>query len=168
MRPWLLIVSVVILGWAYWIFEGNPLHHFLTSYLPPCDRVEVELVHVNFEQIDRVIAEKTLTGADADDLEGLWRSQSYTYFLRVNCHAPAYRIRFYEHGSLLTEATVCFHCQNIYFYKYPGASSHDYFEAVFGNMDEKHRGEKFEKLKAYLASLFPGHDVEAETSSPRN
>ena len=39
----------------------------LTSDLPPIDRVEVELVHVNGETIDRVIAAKTLTNSKAQD-----------------------------------------------------------------------------------------------------
>jgi len=75
------------------------------------------------------------------------------------CHEPGYRIRSYRQETMLTEATVCFHCHNIYFYKYPGAkTSGEMMEAVFGNMSDSNPG--YLKLRSYLAGLFPGYHVE--------
>ncbi len=84
------------------------------------------------------------------------------YEVEVACHEPGYRVRFYEHGALLTEATVCFHCTNIYFYKYPGATGYkDMAEVVFGTFNPKHNDPAFNKLRTYLSDLFPGHDPDA-------
>ena len=168
MRPWFVVSVLILLGAFYWFFEGNPADHFLTSYLPHCDRIEVELVHVNFERIDRVIAAKTLTGADADQLRGIWRSQDYSYDGHVQCHAPAYRLRFYRGTRFFTEATVCFHCHNIYFYSRPdGARSKSFLlDATFGGLDDTNKN--YLHFRDYMAGLFPGHDIEAESSKRSN
>jgi hypothetical protein len=140
----------------------------LTAHLPPCDRIEVELVHVNFETIDRIIARKTLGGAEAEKLEALWRSQDYSYEGHVQCHAPAYRLRFYRGKSFFTEATVCFHCHNIYFYSRPDGDPSRRFllDATIGGLDDTNA--KYLRFRDYMAGLFPGHDVEVESSQRSN
>jgi hypothetical protein len=168
MRPWFLVITLVLLGAVYWFFEGNPVYCLLTSYLPDCDRIEVELVHVNFESIDRVIATKTLTGPDTKQLQDIWRSQDYSYAGHVMCHAPAYRLRFYLKSKFLTEATVCFHCHNIYFYGSPNGdgSQSPFLDATFGALNDTN--EKYVLFRDYMAGLFPGHNVEAESSQRPN
>jgi hypothetical protein len=110
-----------------------------------------------------VEATKTLSGNEAKEFVGIWRSQNYFYGVEAACHEPGYRVRFYKNGLLLTEATVCFHCHNIYFYRYPGAKSYkDEAEVVFGSLNPKVTDPAFAKLRTYLSVLFPGHDPEAE------
>ena len=168
MRPWFLVSTLVFIGALYWMFEGNPADHFLTSYLPHCDRIEVELVHVNGESIDRVIASKTLTDPEAGQLQAIWRSQDYSYSGHVQCHAPAYRLRFYQGTMFLTEATICFHCHNIYFYKRPNgdASDRTVLDATFGGLDDANK--KYLLFRSYMAGLFPNHNVEDESSKRPN
>jgi hypothetical protein len=168
MRPWFLVSNLVLFGGLYWFLEGNPADHFLTSYLSHCDRIEVELVHVNFETIDRVIAAKTLTGLEAEKLQAIWRSQDYSYASHVQCHAPAYRVRFYRGANFVTEATVCFHCHNIYFYDRPNGdvSEAPRLDATFGGLDDTNK--KYLQFRDYMAGLFPGHDIETESSQRPN
>src|ERR1700677_3501385 len=64
----------------------------LTAHLPHTDRIEIESVHLNGEEIDGVLATKILTGSENQELENLWRSQNYTYGAEVMCHEPGYRI----------------------------------------------------------------------------
>jgi hypothetical protein len=165
MRPWFVIILATLFILPGWFYLRD---YLLTYYLPYPGRIEVELVHIQFETIDRVIAEKTLAGPEADRLTSHWRQQHYHLFSlsTVKCHEPAYRIRFYKFGLLLTEATVCFHCHNIYFYRYPGTlTSEQYHEVIFGVDDEmRNEDEQIKALAAYLASLFPGHDVETEST----
>lgn len=98
-----------------------------TSSLPSCDRVEV--FHLDGEASDdasrgfpvrpydvysRVLDRKTLTGADAESLATLWRSQTFGWDYQALCHSPAYGFRFYRGSSLKFETSVCFHCSNFY------------------------------------------------------
>ncbi len=73
------------------------------------------------------------------------------------CHDPIYRLRFYQKDLLLTEATICFHCHNIYFYKYSGAKSPDDFTQVnFGiSFDLKNAASSMKRLHTFLDNLFP-------------
>jgi len=143
----------------------NELHE-LTTNLPDVERIEIELVHVNFETIDKVLDSKTLVGAETQELTNLWRSQSYSYDGHVMCHAPLYRIRFYKNNALVTEATVCFHCHNIYFYKYAGAKSSE--EPLDATFDFSRDDQSYTQFRDYLSSLFPHHDVEAESTQKPN
>ena len=160
-----VIVALSLMAFHY--FGGIETYR-LTRGLPAVDRIEVELVHVNFETIDRVIAAKTLTGADTEQLREIWRSQDYSFDGHVQCHAPAYRLRFYQGNKFLTEATVCFHCHNTYFYSRPdGAPSKRFLlDATFGALDDTNK--KYLRFRDYMAGLFPGHDIEAESSQSSN
>ena len=169
LRGFAYTVGILIaIAFGIYYAETNNVRS-LTSHLPPIDRIEIEFVHVRFETIDKVIATKTLTGAEAQELTNIWRSQNYVYGIEVNCHAPAYRIRFYQKDKLLTEATICFNCHNIYFYKYAGSKKQtDHIEADFGNLFRDSDDNNSTKLRTRLASLFPGHDIESESSKRPN
>jgi len=161
---------IICLNWAllfaFGVFAGpptwaapSPVVISLTKQLPDADKVEIELVHVNFETIDKVIDKKTLQGDQAKKVITGWRSLDFNYDASVECHAPAYRFRFFSHGALLTEATVCFRCHNIYFYKYPGAKSpNDHLEVVFGiDLTSGQETRPGKGLQAFLEHLFsPG------------
>lgn len=156
---------VIILGCAFLAYFGtiyfvNSDIRQLTVNLPPLDRVEIESVSLRGETIDKVLDEKILLGTNTETLRNLWRSQNYAYGEHIMCHEPGYRIRFYVNNTLITEATICFRCDNIYFYKYAGAiNSGEYMEAVFDANDSSGK-----KLRVYLSNLFPGHDKEAPSS----
>jgi hypothetical protein len=138
----------------------------LTIKLPDVERIEVELVHVHFDTIDKVLDSKILTGDQVKELENLWRSQSYTFDGHVLCHEPIYRIRFFKDNALLTEATVCFQCHNIYFYKHAGPEGSE--EPLDATFSLNGADSPYKQLRSYLSSLFPGHDVEAESRQKPN
>ncbi len=130
----LIVVAslVVIAGVVAW--QRRPLAHAyfmyrvhaVTSSLPKCDRVEV--FYLDGETTDdtsgfpvrpyggssRILDRKTLTGADAESLASLWRSQTFGWEYQAMCHSPAYGFRFYRGSSLKFETSVCFHCQDFY------------------------------------------------------
>jgi hypothetical protein len=110
------------------------------------DRIEVESLRTREEEITGVVATQKLEGEQMQALRHLWRSQSYVYFGEIMCHRPIYRLRFYWKNSLLVEATICFHCHNIYFYKVPGTKATDDLQVNF--LDGKN-------LRAFLDNLFP-------------
>jgi len=101
--------------------------HTVTGSLPQCERVEV--FHLEgeasgdaltgfpvrpYNSYSRVLGRKILTGADAESLAALWRSQTFGFDYQGLCHAPAYGFRFYQGSSLKFETSVCFHCSNFY------------------------------------------------------
>jgi hypothetical protein len=98
-----------------------------TVSLPNCDRLEV--FHLDGETssdtstgfpvrpyngYSRILDRKTLTGADAESLAALWRSQTFGWEYQAMCHSPGYGFRFYRGSSLTFETSVCFHCSNFY------------------------------------------------------
>ena len=98
-----------------------------TAALPDCDCVEV--CHLNgdnggdatagfpvrpYRAYSRILDRKTLTGADAEALAALWRSQTFGEDYQALCHDPAYGFRFYRGSSLKFETSVCFHCSNFF------------------------------------------------------
>lgn len=147
----LLIASAIALYVAYYFstFEQRQL----TSNLPEADRVEVQTLDTHFETIKGVVATTEVTGPKVQELMHIWHTQPYDYEGRMMCHEPAYRVRFFRSGSLITEATVCFHCRNIYFYKNGAA----YQEAILGSVyslvhNDRDAGSE---LHAFLDKLFP-------------
>ena len=141
----------------------------LTANLPNVDRIEIESVQANDTYVDKVLGTRTLTGSKAQEFTDIWRSQSYIYDISAACHEPGYRIRFYKNHFLITEATICFHCQNIYFYRYklaviPGT----HLEATMGSPKSLLNPSNYKKLQDYLSNLFPGHDVETESAQKPN
>ena len=103
--------------------------HAVTSSLPSCDRVEV--FHLDGMSsggaatdfpvrpygtgaYSRILDHKTLTGADAESLAALWRSQTFGWKYQALCHEPAYGFRFYRGSSLQFETSVAFNCNNFY------------------------------------------------------
>jgi len=165
----LLIVVGLIATFYFWIHYLPENVRIVTTHLPSLDRVEVELVHVHFETINKVIATKTLVGPETMDLATIWRNQNYIYGPEVNCHTPGYRIRFYEQDKLLTEATICFHCHNIYFYKYNGSTTQNApLDVNFGAFMRDADDSQSAKLRAYLANLFPGHSPDVESTDSPN
>jgi len=128
----------------------------LTENMPDADRIEVSALENSDHDTYKIVGTKVLEGSSTATLLHLWRTQQYRYNCMVNCHEPGFRVRFYQAHTLLTEATICFKCHNIYFYKSAGASSE--FSVVF-NLQEKDSDP--DPLHNYLASLFPGHDPDA-------
>lgn len=129
----------------------------VTTQLSDVDRVEIEAIFGQETIIDQVVSSKILVGTDTQQIVTLWRSQKYFYGPGALCHSPAYRIRFFKNGALITEATICFHCYNIYFYKYAGAKNPEAPSEVAFDVTS----EAGKKLRAYLGNLFPGHDPDA-------
>jgi hypothetical protein len=128
----------------------------LTTRLPNADRIEVETLVVHFEQITKVVATHELTGEQAQKLMRIWHTQSYVFTGDVMCHQPAYRLRFFRNNELLTEATICFHCHNIYFYKIHGANLSDERQVIFGSaLDLAEDRPPSPELHTFLDNLFP-------------
>jgi len=124
----LVIGSVVVWQWQP-LFRAYFFHrlHAVTTALPYCDRVEV--FHLDGETsgdsstgfpvrpyggYSRILGHETLTGADAEKLAALWRSQAFGSDYQALCHHPGYGFRFYRGSSLQFETSVCFHCSNFY------------------------------------------------------
>ena len=53
-----------------------------------------------------------LTGAKAHAIAELWRHLP-TPAMQMRCHMPPYGVRFYAGDHLITEATICWRCNNI-------------------------------------------------------
>ena len=125
-----------------------------TANLPSVDQVEIESIESNPGGIPtKVLATLSLKGERATEFGNLWKSQQYAFGLVGMCHQPGYRIRFYSQGSLLVETTVCFDCENILFRK-PWSSQ--FYGASFAA-----KTSNGQKLRSYLADLFPRHDPDA-------
>jgi len=157
-----LFVILIFLGSQVTVVEG-PLSYEkelrpFTTELTGVDRVEIDAVIPQFETIKKVVGTKTLTGLDASNFQELWRSQSFVYDVHSMCHEPGYRMRFYSHDNLLTVTTICFNCEDIYFYK--KSSDQEQYDTNFKATSPAGR-----KLRSYLSSLFPGHDPDADKAS---
>jgi hypothetical protein len=123
-----LISGIVAWQWrpllrAYYAHCANSV----TRSLPRCDRVEV--FHLGgesesdastgfpvwpYEDFSPILDRKTLTGADAESLGALWRSQTFGWEYQALCHTPVYGFRFYRGTTLKFETSLCFHCSNFY------------------------------------------------------
>jgi hypothetical protein len=107
-------------------YFSHPVDAF-TDSLPTIDRVEVyHLVGIGgdaetgfpvrpYNAYSRIIGSAELTGADAESLASLWRSQTFGWKYQAMCHDPGFGLRFYRGPSLLFETSVCFSCKNFYF-----------------------------------------------------
>jgi hypothetical protein len=149
----LILVTCVTLYAVYYF--STLKERSLTSNLPGVDRIEVESLNTNLKSPNDIVAARQLTGTQTEELAHLWRRQSYRYWGGVMCHDPIYRVRFYRKDAIFTEATICFHCDNIYFYKFPGAKGpDDVMEVVFG-LGLAGRASSMAELHTFLDNLFP-------------
>lgn len=48
----------------------------------------------------------------AQEIARLWRELPYSEQMR--CHIPPFGLRFYNNGSLLLQASICWQCNNIF------------------------------------------------------
>ncbi|MCW5558984.1 MAG: hypothetical protein KIT22_14280 [Verrucomicrobiae bacterium] len=71
----------------------------------------------------------TLTGDRLSVFLNLWRSQSPAQLRRALCHDPVYGFRLYRGGRLVSETSICWHCNNYYVTAWPLRSSWYGFEA---------------------------------------
>lgn len=97
-------------------FMGHREFRSVTRNLPAIDRVE--LLKLKIEDLrwyGKIEAVKSLQGAEAQKVAALWRRQTYNQNMGV-CHEPNYAIRFYAQGKLLAYASICWSCNNIYFF----------------------------------------------------
>ncbi len=99
----------------------------LTAELPPVNRVEINRIAagdvpvVSFSGLPlqgqgpvslKVLAGKTLTGAEATQFLGAWRTLHTSWSFSGLCHEPAYQLRFFNDARLVAETSVCYKCQN--------------------------------------------------------
>ena len=89
--------------------------------LPDVDEIEVmALGDPDFSAPDgpervahyAIAGRATLRGEDAEKVAKLWRYLRRGRGFSAMCHSPAYALRFRQHGTLLFETTVCWHCHN--------------------------------------------------------
>ena len=83
--------------------------------------------------------------------------------------SPATESIFTKRDKLLTEATICFHCHNIYFYKTSNAKTNNKpIDVNFGSFMRETDDSNAARFRAYLASLFPGHNPDVESTERPN
>ena len=89
--------------------------------LPAVDEIEVlALGQPDFSAPDgadrvahyAVAGRAVLRGDEAEKAAKLWRSLRRGRGFSAMCHVPVYALRFRQHGKLLFETTVCWHCHN--------------------------------------------------------
>jgi hypothetical protein len=97
-----------------------------TNDLPRIDKVELLKLRVAEYGSGGILATKTLTGQEAQKVASLWRRQTYRNIL-IDCHNPAFGLRFYSGEKLLVHANICWDCDNISF-ETPEFISTLYFE----------------------------------------
>ncbi len=61
-----------------------------------------------------------LTGEEARPFTNLWPQLIYSLRSTSLCHGPPYALRFLKDGKTIGEASICWHCSNIYL-NYSGA-----------------------------------------------
>lgn len=149
----LILIAVSALYSSYYL--STLKERSLTSNLPDIDRIEVQSLNTHLGPPNNVVATRELTVPQTQELAHLWRGQSYHYWGGVMCHDPIYRLRFYRKDTLFTEATVCFHCNNIYFYKFPGAKTPDEIMQINFGIGLTGLAPSMLKLHAFLDNLFP-------------
>ena len=93
-----------------------------------------------------VTGRTVLRAEDAGNVAGLWRSIRRGREFSAMCHEPVYALRFRQHGTLLFETTICWHCHN--------------YTIPFGILGRSEYGfdsqsEKAQALLAFLQSRVP-------------
>ena len=110
----------LLLAYAGWSVQNT------AAGVSVCDRVEVFRldgltdadsthgfpIRPGHKEYSRILDRRTLTGADADQITQLWRSQNFGLEYESLCHQPAYGFRFYRGESLRFETSVCFRCSS--------------------------------------------------------
>lgn len=120
-----VITLLLLLGVVTGVMGRTPRFHgrkeFLpyTRNLPAIDKIELLKLKPRADRpvedaAGGIVATKVLKGTEAQKLASLWRRQTYTANLAA-CHEPAYAIKFYSRGRLITYASVCWSCNSIYF-----------------------------------------------------
>ncbi len=116
--------------WEKWVrdYQAKGLEKALkteVNQLPPVDEVEVyrlsdtpvvsgqTIFHRGYDDAAPLYEAKkaVLKGADATTLANLWRSLS-AMENGVMCHEPHHALRFLNHGKQVSQAVICFHCEN--------------------------------------------------------
>jgi hypothetical protein len=89
------------------------------SRLPLIDSVEiVNLKGIRPSRVSLYMKEAgsansiRLIDESAQEIAELWRRLSWGWQMR--CHIPPFGLRFYNNGTLLLQASVCWQCNNIY------------------------------------------------------
>jgi hypothetical protein len=89
--------------------QGVANDPFFTTALPEPDRAEIYTV--GYHTVDH-LRQAELGKGGASALAALIRAQSVGNFAK-DCDLPRYGIKFYSHGKLIAEETICFACQRI-------------------------------------------------------
>ena len=99
----------------------------MPSELPPVNRIELNRITATEEPVApnsalplrgagpialKKLAGKTLTGTEAAQFLGAWRTLHTGWSYSGLCHEPAYQLRFFNDARLITETSVCYKCQN--------------------------------------------------------
>jgi hypothetical protein len=71
----------------------------------------------------------TLIGSELAEFKDLWRSQQPDEWKQALCHDPPYGFRLYRGSKLVTETSICWHCNNFYFEFWPFGSTWYGFDA---------------------------------------
>lgn len=100
----------------------------LTAELPPANRVEINRIAAVDDPVLSnaglplrasgpvtltILAGKALTGAEATQFLGAWRTLHTGWSFSGLCHEPGYQLRFFNDAKLLAETSVCYKCQNL-------------------------------------------------------
>jgi hypothetical protein len=89
---------------------------------------------------------RTVRGADAESIRGIWRSISFDRHFAAICHQPFYALRFRHRGKLVLETSVCWECST---YTIPIPV----FGSTYYGFDAK--SEEAQKLLATLTQYAP-------------
>jgi hypothetical protein len=85
-----------------------------TLRLPDVDKIELEKFKTDGKFVESIEATKVLEGDEAKAVAALWRRQDYRSGAAI-CHEPAFGIKFYSKGKLISYASLCWQCNNIVF-----------------------------------------------------
>ena len=112
------ILILVVLSLAAAVCLGLIVNYSQSLRLFNVDKVELlKLEKVGDSWKGNIEASKTLEGDEAKKFVSLWAAQSYDYLDSAICHTPSYGIKLYAKGELVTNATICWDCNNIEFLK---------------------------------------------------
>jgi hypothetical protein len=91
----------------------------IPSSLPPIDAVDVvDLFGVDSDGIADYMGAAAnarcvrVVGADAQRIASLWRKLPAGE--QARCHIPPFGLRFYSNGRIVTQASICWECNNIF------------------------------------------------------
>lgn len=76
-----------------------------------------------------IVAERTLTGKDAQDVASQWRALKLHTDYMAMCYEPHHVVQFRANGSTLCEAVICFMCGNTSLPAFPMKTMVD-FESI--------------------------------------